>query len=163
MSRGNPFDFDDEDDRSRRRDRDADEYGYDPRPLRRSARPGSGLGIASLVCGIVGLVIAVASGGPVLCAVCCVVLLPVSWVVAGIGALVGAVGIILGMVSRSRGNRSGMPIWGIATGAVAIVAAAVAIILPMVVMVNLPQPPNNPPIVQPQPVPPKVNNPPKRF
>jgi hypothetical protein len=161
MSHGNPFDFGDADEPPRRRHRDADEFGDDPRPRRQSDRPGYGMGVASLVCGVVGLLVAVGSIGPALCSMCGVLVLPVNWVISGVGAVLGALGVLFGVVGRSQENRSPMPGWGIATGAVALVAAAMAIILPLVVVANMPPPPPQPapPIVQ--PVPPKVN-PPKR-
>jgi hypothetical protein len=158
MSHGNAFDSGDMDEPA---GPTADEFGYDPRPPRGSARPAYGVGIASLVCGVVGLLVAVGSIGPALCGMCCVLVLPVNWVISGLGAVLGALGVLFGVVARSQGNRSPMPVWGIATGAVALVAAAMAIILPLIVVVNMPPPPAQPapPIVQ--PVPPKIN-PPKR-
>src|SRR4051812_46157183 len=122
MSHGNPFDFGDADEAPRRRHPDADEFGNDPRPRRQSDRPGYGVGVTSLVCGVVGLLISVGSIGPALCGMCCVVLLPVNWVISGVGALLSALGVLFGAVGRNQGNRSPMPVWGIATGAVGLVA-----------------------------------------
>jgi hypothetical protein len=117
------------------------------------------MGVASLVCGVVGLLVAIGSIGPAMCGMCCVLVLPVNWVISGAGAVLGALGVLFGVVGRSQGNRSPMPVWGIATGAGALVAAARAIIVPLVVVVSLPPPQPAPPIVQ--TLPPKVN-PPKR-
>ena len=107
------------------------------------------MGASSLVCGVVGLVIAVGSIGPAMCGICCVFLLPFNWAVSGVGAVLGGLGVLFGVIGRSHGNRSPMPVWGIATGAVALVAAAVAIILPLGIVVNAPPPPPAPPMLQP--------------
>src|SRR3954453_12067692 len=119
MSQSHPFDFGDMDESP---GRTADEFGYDPRPPRRPGRPGYGMGVSSLVCGVVGLLVAAGSIGPAMCGMCCVLVLPVNWVISGVGAVLGALGVLFGFVGRSQGNRSPMPVWGIATGAVALVA-----------------------------------------
>jgi hypothetical protein len=167
MSRGDPDRYRDEDDglprRRRSQDDDLDDLRDDPRPPRRPLRPGYGMGIAGLICGIVGVVLAVAGGGSLFCGICCIFLVGISWIIAAIGALVGALGIVFGLVSRSQGNPTSLPIWAITTGAAAAALAILAIVLPIVFAVNLPVPPppvNNAP-VQKQPGP-KFNNP-KRF
>src|SRR3954466_15822174 len=116
--------FDDDDDRPRRRHRrnEPDDFDdvYDPRPPHRPLRPGHGMGTAGLVCGIVGVVLAILGGGSVFCAVCSLPLVGISWVIAGIGAAVGALGIVFGLVARSQGNPTSLPVWGITLGATAV-------------------------------------------
>src|SRR6478609_1536125 len=102
MSQGNPFVFGDADDPSPR-SRRADEFRYDPRPPRGSAHPGYGMGVSSLVCGVAGLLVAVGSIGPALCGMCCVMLLPVNWVISGVGAVLGGLGVLFGLIGRSQG------------------------------------------------------------
>ena len=76
--------------------------------------------------------------------------------------MLGGLGVLFGVIGRSHGNRLPTPVSGIATGAVALVAAAVAIILPLGIVVNAsPPPPPAPPVVQPQPLPPPRMNPPR--
>jgi hypothetical protein len=146
-------DWDDEDDdrpprRSRHWDEDdADDPGLDRtgRGRRRTGPPGYGLGVAAFICGLSGLLIAILSGGPFLCAMCCIAFLPVSWVIALIGALLGGTGVVFGFVSRGQGNPSALPVLGVATGVFAILLAVAAIVLPFVLAANLPPPPPNPP------------------
>ncbi|HJZ94612.1 MAG TPA: hypothetical protein VKE40_27345 [Gemmataceae bacterium] len=145
-------DWDEEDDRPRRRSREWDEDDADDPGLgppgggrRRSGAPGQSLGVASFMCGLSGLLIALLSGGPFLCGMCCFAFLPISWVISIIGALLGGTGVTLGFVSRSQGNPSVLPVLGVASGVFAILLAIAAIVLPFVLAANLPPPPPNPP------------------
>jgi predicted Zn finger-like uncharacterized protein len=155
--------------RGSRRRQEEEDYGDEPIIRRRSqTNPAQGLAITSLVLGICGLVISIASGGPAVCAMCCLALAPFVWLVAGIGGVVGAVGLVLGFVARHSGNRSGMSTGGIVTGGIAVALAIAGIILtlafPAAVLMNGPpqgpiiQNPNINPPVWPQP---KINQPPQ--
>jgi hypothetical protein len=98
--------FSREDD-DRRRHPDDEDYAYDRRPGRLPSKGGNGMGIASMVCGIVGL----------LGSCCCIF-----FVAAGI------VGIVLGILSLKTPGR-GMGIAGIVCGSLSIVMLVVSIIL----------------------------------
>ena len=129
---------DDEDRPSRRRRRDDDEYEEEDRPSRRRRDPygderddfddappsrrarseaGNGLAIASMIVGIIGTVGAL-----------------VGWCCCGLfgsipSAVIGAVAVVLGFMSRSQGSRSGMNVTGIVLGFVAVVIGIVMSVL----------------------------------
>jgi hypothetical protein len=63
--------------------------------------------------------------------VCCLAFLPFSWAIASIGGVMGLVGLVLGFVSRSMGNRAGMSVGAISTSAIAVLFAIIAIVLPI--------------------------------
>jgi predicted Zn finger-like uncharacterized protein len=171
-SRSSRRDRDDDDrpDRSRdgrRRREEEDDYGDEPIIRRRpQANHGQGLAITSMILGICGLIISIASGGPAVCTMCCVAFAPFVWAVSGLGGLIGAVGMLLGFMSRSAGNRSGMSTSGIVTGGIAVALAIAGIVVslafPAALLLN--GPPQGPVIQNPnvnQPVwpQPKINQP----
>jgi hypothetical protein len=120
MSRSEPFDFDDDEDDRPRRGRDRD--GEDDRPSRRRGdderddyddhaggprrRPGDGLGIASMIVGIVSCAVALPG-------FCCILF-------SGLGLVGGIVAVILGFISRGQSPQSGQAKAGIITGFIAI-------------------------------------------
>lgn len=63
-----------------------------------------GLSIASLACGVVGLILSFCLG----------------WV----GGILAIVGLVLGIVAMNKEGRNGMNIAGVITGAIGIIAAA---------------------------------------
>jgi hypothetical protein len=160
MSAGNPFDFNDyEDDRPRRRDRDDDDRprrrssrdddddydrtsrqryndqrdDFDDSPRRRrrgKSSAGDGLGIASMIVGIVAVISA-------LFGLCCVI-------GSGAGIIIGIVAVILGYVGRSQGSRSGMGMSGIITGFAAIVISLIFVVLTFVGIAFMQMNPGNP-------------------
>jgi hypothetical protein len=152
MSTSNPFEFnDDDDDRPRRRasrdydedddydDRprrssraryDDDRDDYDDAPPRRPGNRGDGLGVASMIVGIVGVLVAVVGG---FC--CCALLGPFGAIP---GCVVGVVALILGFVSRSQGSRSGMGVTGIILGFVSVVIALAYLVIFLVLIASNP-------------------------
>lgn len=164
-------DYDDRHDRSRgsrRRRQEEEDYGDDPIIRRRSqGNPGQGMAMASLILGICGIVISIASGGPAVCSMCCLAFAPFVWAASGLGGVLGAVGLVLGFVSRNAGNRSGMSTGGIVTGGIAVALAIAGIVLtlafPAAMLMNgPPQGPviQNPNFNQPDWPQPKFNPPP---
>jgi hypothetical protein len=133
MSRSDPFEFDDEDDdRPRRRDRDDEgddrprrrrrgddarnDYDDDMRGRRRA--PSDGLGIASMIAGIISCVVALPG-------FCCILF-------SGVGLLGGIVAVILGFMGRSQNPASGQAKAGIITGFVAIGLSVAFVVLSLV-------------------------------
>src|SRR5262245_10946417 len=121
MNRSDDVDEDDDDrPRRRRRDRDDDdddrpsrasrrrgddiEDDYDDHPRSRRRQPGDGLAIASMIIGIVSVVVALFGW-------CCC-----AYFGSGFSVILGVLAVILGFVSRSQGSRSGMGLAGIITG-----------------------------------------------
>jgi hypothetical protein len=130
-------DFDDEDDRPRVRldggYADDDEGFEEPVSRRKAEKPkGYGLGVAGMILGIISIVIAVSSGGPFLCSMCCFAFAPISWVVSGTGAVVSAVGAGLSFMARSAGNRGQMAMWGIVLNLVAFVLSVAGVVILLV-------------------------------
>jgi hypothetical protein len=93
---------------------------------------GKGLAITSMILGIVGIVVALAGGGPFFCSFCCPFLLPIAWIVSGVGAAISVVGLLLGILSRSQGNRGAMAIWGIVLSAIALLLCLTGLIIELV-------------------------------
>lgn len=154
-------DYDDRPRRGHRRTRSQEEDDFDdnysPVPPRRPPTPGYGLAVTSLILGISGVVVDLASGGPILCTMCCWFLAPLSWGVSGLGGVLGLVAMVLGFSARKAGNRSGMSTGGIVTGGIALALAALGIVLtiafPAAFLANAPkvapiQPNQFPPIQQ---------------
>jgi hypothetical protein len=128
MSSSNPWDDDDDDDRPRRRGRRSDGYDedgdyrgrdsnrddYDDMP-RRASNPGTGMGITSMICGIVAICSTVVG--------CCCIFGSIGSFISGIMA------VIFGFISRSQGGSSGFNMTGIITGFCAILLDILLLIL----------------------------------
>lgn len=104
---------------------DNNEPSTKPRNYKKTA---TGMSIACLILGILGLLSSIFAGGPFACAFCCPLTLPVSWFFSLIGLLFGAVGIVLGFIARRNQDRHAVNVWGISLSVIAICSSVLAII-----------------------------------
>jgi predicted Zn finger-like uncharacterized protein len=140
--------------RSRRRD-DEDEDD-EPRP-RRQAGKTNGLAIASMVLGIIAIVIEIPSLATSLFGVVCCCAMPLAWIGHAIGALAAVIGLILGIAGLKPPGK-GMAIAGLITSGLSLLCALAGIVLSVlgIAIIGAAQPnnpgfnqPNNPPFNQP--------------
>lgn len=151
---------DDDDDRpSRRRSRDDDYEDDEPRSRRRGGGT-NGLAIASMVLGILAIVIEIPSLATSLFGVVCCCAMPLAWIGHAFGGLAAVIGLVLGVVGLKPPGK-GMAIAGLITSGLSLLCALGGIVLSIlgIALIGAGQPnpnfnqPNNPNFNQP-------NNPP---
>lgn len=139
----------DEDDRPSRRRRREDDEDDESRPRRR-AEATNGLAIASMIVGILALLIELPSivvslGGVAAGVCCCCPVSLITWMPHAVGALGGGVGLTLGLFGLKGQSGKGMAIAGVATSGVAILIALLGVVLSILgLAVGIPPPANNP-------------------
>lgn len=125
---------DDEDERPSRRSRSRDDE--DDRPSRRRRRGGDepelkggqGLGIGSMVCGILALAIELPSLATNLFGLGCCFCVPFSWLGHALAVILGLVGLGLGVFALKTPGR-GMAIAGVSCSGAALLGAVVGVVL----------------------------------
>src|SRR5262249_52986543 len=126
-SRRDQDDDEDFEDRPSRRRRDDDDYDDEPRP-RRNTGPTNGLAIASMVLGIIAILIEIPSVATSLFGVVCCCAMPLAWAGHAIGALVAVVGLILGITGLKPPGK-GMAMAGLITSGLSLLCALMGILL----------------------------------
>jgi predicted Zn finger-like uncharacterized protein len=131
-------------------------------PRKKPKEKPNGMGIASMICGIVGLVVEVPAFGVSIFGIGCCCFNVVSWPMHALAAILAIVAVSLGLLALKVKKGKGMTITGIALGGVTLLLAIASIILGLlgfaVVAANQPAPYVPPPYVPPpQPNPFPVN------
>jgi len=154
---------------SRRRREEFEEEDNDYLPRRRQGVRGgltadgsiAGLGIASLILGIISVLIEIPSFGVSLFGVICCCAAPVAWLGHAVGGIFALVGLGLGVFGMQAPKGKGLAIAGTVMSAITLIGAIVGIVLTILGIVAIPlaapanpQPNNPPPWNQPQPPPP---------
>lgn len=145
--------------RSSRRADDDDDYDDEPRSRRRTGGT-NGLALASMVLGIIAIVIEIPSLATSLFGVVCCCAMPLAWIGHAIGGLAAVIGLVLGVVGLKPPGK-GMAIAGLITSGLSLLCALGGIVLSIlgIALIGAGQPnpnfnqPNNPNFNQP-------NNPP---